>query len=286
MAIIYLITGTICIAFAPILVKLSSLSPSQVGFYRCFIAFFALLPFIKVDWQYISWPKRYKLFSLAFLGGMAFSLDLFSWHIGIHKIGAGMATILANTQVFFAAIIGYFFLKEKLSRSFFFFSSLALLGLYLLVVPESWHFEKDYSLGIMFSLLAGLLYSIFLNFFKKIDQDFHEYTNIAFRFLLICASTSFGFSLIMPFDAGFAVPANSTEWLWVGLLAIAVHIGGWIFIGKSFSSLPMRKVSLVLLLQPVLASIISNILFQESFSSKQILGAGITLVAIYFGQRR
>ena len=68
------------------------------------------------------------------------------------------------------------------------------------------------------------------------------------------------------------------------LLGLFVHAGGWVLINLAIRALPFSFVSLVLLLQPVLASVISYLLFDESFILQQILGVGICLIAIYRGQ--
>ena len=98
--ILLLIVGATAISFAPIFVKLvgsDRLGPTAIGFWRCLIGAAALFLYVLIRGGGVKLPLR--LFGFAALAGLIFYGDIYVWHRSIVFAGAGMATILGNTQV-------------------------------------------------------------------------------------------------------------------------------------------------------------------------------------------
>jgi len=66
-------------------------------------------------------------------------------------------------------------------------------------------------------------------------------------------------------------------------LAAVVQSIGWRAISEGLSKIEAYRAGLILLLQPILATVWGIIIFSESFTIMQLLGALITLAAIYVG---
>ncbi|MFK8138360.1 MAG: DMT family transporter [Bdellovibrionales bacterium] len=278
-----LLIGTLCIAFAPILVKLSQMGAAQVGLLRCLfgaIAVFLYLKWIKQNpGEYLKWKYQ----KIVLLGGLFFMLDLYSWHLSIHIVGAGFATILANTQVFFAAILSRFLFQERLGKSFIIYASLGLAGIALLSYPENGIIVGQQGIGIILGIMAGFLYSCFMMTLKKWNQVTRSHSGVGIFYFSIFTGLWF-----VP-NTAIELPSwtfSSQQWLWVILLGVVVHGGGWVFIQNAIKKIPMKNVSLVLLLQPILATTISYYLFDEYMSNQQIAGAALTLFSVYLGSTR
>ncbi|HEY1992507.1 MAG TPA: EamA family transporter, partial [Gammaproteobacteria bacterium] len=93
-----LIVGAVMISFSAVFVKLVHVPPTVSGFYRVFFGGVILLAVVL--WRHehprldrASWIKL-------LLAGLCFALDLFFWHRSILYVGPGVATLLANFQVF------------------------------------------------------------------------------------------------------------------------------------------------------------------------------------------
>jgi len=134
---VQLLLGAFCIGLAPIFVKLIHLGPTVIGFYRCSIAGALLLPFFihhKISRKEKSAPSNPTLFWIIMvLTGLVFAIDLSVWHRSVIYAGAGLSTILANTQVFYLALLGVLFLNEKITPRFVLAVILACAGIVLLV---------------------------------------------------------------------------------------------------------------------------------------------------------
>lgn len=280
MAYIYLLLGAIAIAFAPILVKLSSLPEDAVVFYRCIYGFIAIYAYGVWDQKKFPRLQRNRL-PYILIGGFIFCLDLYFWHFSIHIVGAGLATVLANTQIFFAALISHFFFKERVPKSFIAWAALGLVGLYLLCVPKVELLNTaSYLKGIALGIGAGVFYSCFLSSIKLWQNKFPNDPKY-YPILWLSLGTSGWMSIIG--KEAFA-PIDTENIIIMLALGVGVHAGGWLMINKAIKNLAFSKVSLGLLLQPILASIIAYFLFNENLSYSQIAGLLICVFAIYMGQ--
>ena len=60
-------------------------------------------------------PRAQGQRRLAIIAGLFFAADLVAWHYAIQMVGAGLATVLGNTQVVFVAIAAWLFFGERLT---------------------------------------------------------------------------------------------------------------------------------------------------------------------------
>jgi drug/metabolite transporter (DMT)-like permease len=82
------------------------------------------------------------------------------------------------------------------------------------------------------------------------------------------------------------LPPTTRAWLALGGLAAIVQVVGWIAISSGLRRAPASRAALVLLLQPALATGWGFVFFDERLQVLQLVGAAITLSAIYVGTRR
>lgn len=276
--------GAVCISFAPVFVKYlyqQDMGPVAIAFWRTFLGAVILFGWglvtgrqMILSWVVLKW---------AVVAGFLFYLDLYSWHYSIIYVGAGMATILANTQVFATAILGFFLLKEKLSLKFFIVAITAIFGVVLLVgIGSEIEFSTDYIKGIIFGLLTGLFYA---NFIITLKHAGHKKECPGFICLMVWTSllTAFFFGITMLVSETVCFPSGYQAWLLVFGLGISAQAVGWRTISKTLPNLPASHSGLILLLQPVLATLWGYLLFDEYLVLLQIAGATITLGAIYVG---
>src|SRR5215211_9080771 len=109
---ITVLVGAVAIAFSGILFRLSHVSPSTGAFYRCV---WALPPlWLIARWEERRWgrrPRRARHF--AWLAGGFFAADLVLWHNAIEQVGAGLATVLGNTQVVLVGLFAWLLWRER-----------------------------------------------------------------------------------------------------------------------------------------------------------------------------
>src|SRR5215208_5185312 len=110
--VLVVLVGALAIAFSGILYRLAEVSPSTGAFFRCLWA----LPLLwllarREDGRFGPRSRRSRL--LAFAAGALFAADLVLWHHSIEQVGAGLATVLGNTQVVLVALLAWALLRER-----------------------------------------------------------------------------------------------------------------------------------------------------------------------------
>lgn len=287
-ALLILTLGAICISFAAIFVKwigLDKLGPTAIGFWRAFFGGIILFLMAALRGRRLLMPGPLYLLSLP--AGFIFFLDLFLWHRSILYAGAGMATILANTQVFATTVLSFFVFKERITIRFMLAAVSAMIGVVLLVgvFTESVSVAGRYAHGIAFGLLTGIVYASYIIIVKKAGQrkDFPDF--ILFMAWTSIFTASF-LALAMVVESGRVLPPDLTSLGLLILLALVAQALGWWAISWSLNRLEASRAGLILLLQPILATIWGVIFFAEYLEWTQIIGAVVTIAAIYIGSLR
>ena len=274
--------GATCISFAAPFVKWAQMDPSAIGFYRCLFAAIALLPLVlRTDNRGGRWLGKGA--SIAFISGVVFAMDLIVWHKSILDVGAGVATLLANTQVFWVAIVSAGLLSEKLPRKFWFCGFVALLGVAALTLPGLAS-TKLSPTGVGFGLLAAVFYAGFILTLKASQKPDDALPLPHNLFLSSIGSTlTLGLAAIVE-NNGFTSDQPSTWAALIGL-GVVVHVGGWMFISSGMPSLPTSLSSIMILFQPVMASIWGILFFGEAWGVIEAIGAGFTVTSIGLAAR-
>lgn len=276
--IIHVLIGAAMISFSAVWVKFADVPPTASAFYRVFFGFcFLLIPVvIKKE---LALPSRRQTTLILFCG-LAFAADLFCWHKSIMYIGPGLATIIANFQVFIMGAIGFFVFKERFLPRFFLSVPLAIFGLFL-IVGMQWHeLNHQYKLGIFYGLSTALSYVFFLITLRKIQQQGSSFFYGLMAVSL--ASALFLAPVMVAENISFAIPNLKTflSLISLGLLSQTI---GWLIIANAMPKIPASITGLVLLLQPALSFVWDILFFSRPTTILNFLGVFITLSAIYLG---
>lgn len=279
--------GATLISFAPILVKalvLAGLGPSAIGFWRNAFGAVALFGFAAATRTGVRLSRRAA--APVALAGVLFFLDLFVWHRSIHLVGAGMSTVLASTQVFCTAILSAVLFGERIRPRFVAAAVAGILGVALLVgVGSPVAFTPDYVRGIGYGLLTGVLYAGFLVSMRhagRLPDAPAAVTTMAW--MSVVAAVLLGVSTRI--EGGMMAPVDAGGWVRVVLLALLAQAVGWLVISMALPRVPGSTGAILLLMQPVLATVWGALLFDETLTALQIIGMAITLVAVYVGSMR
>ncbi len=279
--------GAFLVSFAAVFVKMlqgGPLGPTVIGFWRAFFGAAILFAFALVRRERLTMP--WPIVGWTALAGFVFYLDLFFWHRSILYAGAGMATILANTQVLITAVLSYFVFRERLSLRFFAAAFAAVLGVALLIgIGSDFEFTSLYLEGIVYGLLTSVVYASYLIIMKKSGHcDNHPGFLIVMSWTSLFTACYLAISSII--EGGQFFPSDAYSWLTLFGLGLVVQTGGWWVIITALPRLRASRSGLALLLQPVMATVWGVLFFAEHLTLLQIIGAIVTLAAIYAGSIR
>jgi drug/metabolite transporter (DMT)-like permease len=279
-----LLIGAVAISFSPVLVMLTAqggLGPTSIAFWRTLIGGVFLVLLALLSGKSLRLPASAIKFSA--LAGLFFFGDLFCWHRSIVYSGAGMATILGNTQVFTTALVSMFVFREKLSLRFVLSALAAFGGLVLLVGvgSEEVNFTPVYVKGIVFGLATGLAYSGYIVSLKKGTTTGRPDLIVFIAWTSLFSAAGLGLSAWIE-GANF-LPADHTSILALLGLGIGVQAVAWLAITGALPGVKTAQAGLILLLQPTLATAWGVLFFEEALTGVQVTGAMVTLVAMYVG---
>ncbi|HOP07874.1 MAG TPA: DMT family transporter [candidate division Zixibacteria bacterium] len=279
--------GAVCVSFAAVFVKMLKggvLGPTVIGFWRTFFGSAALFLMALMQRSSLRIPR--PVMKLSILAGFIFFLDLYFWHRSINYVGAGMATILANIQVFITAALSALIFKEHLRLGFFVAAVSAIVGVTLLSGAGSdIHFDREYIIGLVFGLLTGFVYASYLIIMKSVGHRW-EHPN----FVVLMAWTSL-FTAVFLFavtllEGSTLMPPDLRSLAILVSLAVVVQAFAWWLIASNLPKLDASRSGLTLLIQPTMATLWGILFFSEQFTPLQFVGATITIVAIYAGSIR
>jgi len=268
------------ISFSGVWVKLAHVDPTAAAFYRGLFGGIVLMALVWSAGRGL--PRGIKFYLITAAAGLLLALDLTLWHRSVFYIGPGLATILANFQVFFLAAYGILILGERLTLKFALSVPLSLLGLMLLVGLEWRGLGPLYRTGLIFGLLAALAYSAYLLTLRQTQTAGDRQAPIT-TMAVVSLSIAFFSGLEVPLlGESFRIPDLQT---WIVLIAygICAQVLGWVLISKGLRSVEASRAGLVLLLQPALAFIWDVVFFGRSASFRELMGAGLAIGAIYLG---
>ena len=136
--------------------------------------------------------------------------------------------------------------------------------------------------GDILALLGGFLGALYLLIGQKVRQD----VAIQPYGFLVCSSAAVSlFLLCLYFNLDFFI-ADSSTWLILLALAIGPQFMGHLGLNFSLKHLSASTISLSLLLEPIGASLLSILFFQEFPTMLETYGSIIILSGVAIGLRK
>ena len=146
------VLGALTIAFSGILVKLADVPPATAAVFRCAYALPFLLLLARAERRAYG-PRAASQVRWAWIAGIFFAIDLELYHHTIGLVGAGLATVLGNTQVVFVALLAWLLLRERLPLRTALAIPLVLAGVTLISgVIGSGAYGQNPQLGVVIGL--------------------------------------------------------------------------------------------------------------------------------------
>lgn len=271
--------GAMLIGFAPIFVKLSSLSSSAIAFYRMFLT----IPFLfilnyAINRRYLFHVKNKSTIIYTALASLAFTTDLTLWHYSMNITSVSNATIIVNSAPIFVAVLSFILFKEKLSREFVTSFLITYIGIIGLI-----YFSNNYTNGKVFGdilcMVAAFFYAVYLLVIAKLGRE--NSLNIIFYTTFFCCLFS---TIPMIIGGGQVFPSSSSEWINLLLLAVLCQFGGQYLITHAIGKISASEGSIGLLMQPITATILAAFLFNEILNITQIIFVFFALFGIYLAR--
>lgn len=270
-----LLFGACVIGFSGILMRLTGTGPAAAGFWRLAFA----LPLLAVMTRRASGPLG-RPTPIALLAGLLFALDLGFWHYGLKYTSVGASTVLSNLAPVVVTAFAWIFLKQRPRALFLIAMGVAVGGAWMMGAGRGAGTPVlNAPLGNLLSIATAFWYALY---FLALAQG--RKTQAASRLmfwsgvvgapLLLAAALLMGERILPATAAGLAACAG------LGL----VHVAGQGSIAWAMGRLPTSLASVVVLVQPVVATYAGFLLFGEALGPLQTAGAAVALGGVVLAQ--
>ena len=277
-----LIIGAIAIAFSPIFVRFSDVDPIMTAFYRIFISlpFFLFFSSFNII-EKVKFPEFNNSYVIFLVSGIFFALDLICWHWSIKLTTVSKATFLSNLAPIVVIIFSLIFLKERFSKFFYLAALLSMLGM-LMLLGESFKFNKSQFIGDLLGVLTAVWYGSYIVTISQLRKKYNS-TSIMFISGIVTAIILFIVSIL--FEQSL-IPQSLFTITIIFLLGFICQFMGQSFITYSLAYLSASLSSLCLLIQPIAATVLAYFFFQEKLTTIQFFGSALILIGIYIARTK
>ncbi len=268
------VLGALCISFSAVLVRLSGASPATAAVFRCA---YAIPPLALLAWmeRRAYGPRPLAQVRWAWIAGIFFAADLVVWHHSIEFVGAGLATVLGNSEVVIVALLAWVLLGERPSNRVLAAMPLVLVGVVLISgAIGTGAYGSNPGLGVILGVVTGFSYAGFLLTLRHGNADRRRPAGPLLDATWVGALVALLIGL--PLGEVNLVP-SWPEHGYLLALAIGSQVIGWLFISVSLPRLPAALTSVVLTIQPVGSVILGIVLVSEHPSVVQLTGAACIL---------
>jgi len=254
-------------------------SPGELAFLRFFIA--SILLFFVLVFSKSKLPKLYDIFWFLLCGLIGISFYHITLNAGEKSITAGTAGFVASTTPVFTAILGYFFLKEKIKVISWVGLAISMIGVGLISLSEN--ISGEFNIGSLLVLLSALSGSIYVIFQTKLLKRYSALEVAAYSilagtlFLLYYAPDVVNKAPDVPFQA-------TIEVIYLGIFPAALAYLIWTYILPKFPNATLPTTYLYLI--PVVSLCFAYLWIHEIPTIYQISGGFITLAGIVLSNFR
>ncbi len=278
-----LLLGLLFAAFSPIFVRLSEIGPIATGFNRMILPlplFFALLWLRPADRIPVSTKTGRHDLWLVLLSGLFFAGDLTFWNSSVMTTSVANASVLANMTPIFVVGAGWLLFKEKPGRLFVVGMLVALAGS-AIMMRESLSLADRSITGDLMAMCASAFYAGYVLTLSRVRKR----VSIMATMALGCAASAV---VLLPLAMGIEDqlwPQTTNGWLAMAGLVLFVQFGGQMLIAMSLAHVSAGLVSMMFLTQPLIPAVVAWVLFDESITITQLIGAAALLVGLEISRR-
>ncbi len=269
-----LVVGALAMAASPIFVRVADVGPFASAFWRVALALPALYAWTRLSESGAPPAGRFGLATI--LAGLAFTGDLFFWHLSIVTTSVANATFFATTAPIWVVAFGWLILGERAARKTLAGLALCMLGGAALVA-QSLRLRPEGALGDLYGLATGVFFGLYF-LAVKAARGQSSAARVTFEATIITAVLLFLVALgleptILPHSARGVAALLAMAWI--------SHAGGQGLLAVALGRLPAAFSSLVIFLEAIAAASFAYALLGEPVSLVQALGGLLILAGIY-----
>jgi len=211
------------------------------------------------------------------ISGIIIAIHWIAFFKAIKVSNISVALVTMSTGAFFTSLIEPLFFKRKINVLEIFLGLLVVLGLYVI-----FNFESQYTMGIVYALVAAFLSALFsvLNgiYIQDYKADVISFYQLLFGTLFV--------TLFLFFSGGFSVEffqLATLDWLYLLILSSICTAYAFIASVKVMKFISPYTVMLTINLEPLYAIVLALFIFgeKEKMNIEFYYGACIVLLVVF-----
>ena len=269
------------VSFIATKIAVQQVAPAVVVFLRFAIGAVIMLAILLARRQ-LTLPTFKEGFYYALLGFIGISFHQWLQSTGLVTAQASTTSWIVSTSPVFIALLGWFFLKEKLGLNTIFGIMLASLGVLLVVSKGSLSSLISGNFGTtgdLLVLISAPNWAIFSVLSRSALKDKAALFVLFYVILFGWLFTS------IPFVAthGWLEIAhlNTTGWLAVAFLGIGCTALAYIFWYDGLQAIPASRAGVFLYIEPLISLVVAAVLLGEAITLAALLGGGLILAGVW-----
>ncbi|MEW9502030.1 DMT family transporter [Jeotgalibacillus marinus] len=269
---IAIVIGVFTVALSAIFVKLSHADPSVIAFYRMLFSVVIMAPifFLYYRREVSKLTRRDWLFST--IAGIFLAFHFILWFESLQYTSVASSTVLVTLQPLFAFVGAYFFFQERFTIKSLLAAVIAIIGSFII----SWGDFRISGMALYGDILA-LIACALITAYLLFGQDVRKRLSIiTYTFILYSISTIVLFVYVIV-NGDSLGPLPAEEWMYFILLAVLSTLLGHSLFNWSLKWISTTVISMAILFEPVLATILAYTVLGENVQLTQIVGGSIVL---------
>lgn len=264
--------GATLLGITGVLFRLSHATPSTATAFRCVYA-------LPVLWGLSRYESRHGepwvgSRPIAWAAGAMLAVDLVIWQRSVELVGAGLATVLGNTQLVFVVLVSVLLFGERLTGRLAFAIGAMLVGVVLIGgVLDANPYGAHPVQGSALAVAAGSLYAGYILLVRRASGE-QASVGPLLHATLAAALTALALGAVVgQLDLRPSWPMHG----WLLLLALLTQVVAWLLLTMPMRRLPASATSVALTLQPVAGVVWGALILTERPSPLQMLGVTVVI---------
>ncbi|PWW05235.1 drug/metabolite transporter (DMT)-like permease [Paenibacillus cellulosilyticus] len=265
------VIGIIAISFSSIFVRWSSADVAVIAMYRLYLTNLLMLPLV---WRYRHEWMRLQLrqWGLLIASGVMLALHFLLWMASLRLTTVASSTVILTLEPVFVMLASYVLFRTRVNRMMLIGIGIAMVGS-IIIGSGDFALSGDALVGDLLSMLGALAVAIHMMLGKHLRKDMSAFV-YNFSVFALAATSLAVYNLVrgIPF---FGYEAK--EWGVFLLLAIVPTLFGHYLFNWLLKFMNTAAVSMSVLGEPVIASVLAWMLLGEALTIYQ-LGAGMLIL--------
>jgi len=277
-----LAVGAVSLSASAVLLGLADTTPATASATRSALALAVVVVLAISERRRVGGITSREYLS-ATLCGVLFAGDMLWWTQAIPEVGAGLSTVLVNTQVAIVPLLAWLVDRERSGPRFLWSLPVILTGVLLAGgIFEHGVSGADPAWGTVHAVAAAVCYSGFLFLLRRGGQGGNPMQSYG---VVLSSATVVAAALGLATNS-LELSLGWSTYGWLILATVSGQLVGWLLVAFCGPRLPSDVGSALLLLTPIGAVVLGALVLGERPSALQLAGCALVLVASYVGTTR